>query len=651
MGADQMWPGWDTVRTIGSGGFGKVYEIQKTDSTGSYRSALKVISIPKSADEYREYADNGYDDKSITAIFKSQVDDIVSEFKMMSQFKGTSNIVSYEDHMIVPHGDGRGWDVLIRMELLTSLPDYINQYGLTEGQVIQLGQNICHALELCGQRDIIHRDIKPQNIFVNEFGDFKLGDFGIARTMDHTTKATKTGTYSYMAPEVYSGRSYGASVDIYSLGLVLYWLLNERRLPFVPMPPVVPTAAQNNEAQMRRLGGDTIPEPKYGSDALKVAVLKACFFDTAQRFASPKMFRQALNTGRQDQNTIVLSPKFQAESQNINGPSREATDYTTGSWSMKFTPPSRGRKQEQGESTRGAWDDSGSIHWTSDGSHSGRTSFEGYTEYTELKRSTPLGDTADGNPVTEKKAKRWTAKRIAKIAAITITVSIIAELLGGFIGGQMSSSGRGQIDEIYNTTAPSNSGNESQALDRKYIEYTKGSFDGTTYVNEWANLKLVAPEGYYEAMDDFYNGAETNTNLDYGLYLMDQNNHFCIIAYEKLTSASITEKMYLEATVNRIISSYEEAGVSASSDRQYGQFASGLPFTYGHVEFAGNGITVVESMYVQRYGDIMCCIGIVGADRASNDQLMSMFEEFNGYEGTFVAETQDGAYTPYVLVP
>ena len=318
----QLWPGWETMRVIGSGGFGKVYEIRKAEDSraGEYRSALKVITIPQSPEDYRAYEDDGYDEKSITAIFRSQIDDIVSEFQMMSQFRGTSNIVSYEDHRIVPHEDGRGWDILIRMELLTSLPQYINQHGLTQEQIIQLGSDICQALELCAQKGIIHRDIKPQNIFVNEFGDFKLGDFGIARTMDHTTKATKTGTYAYMAPEVYSGRPYGASVDIYSLGLVLYWTLNERRLPFLPLSSSAPTAAQNNEAQMKRLSGAAIPPPAHGDEALKAAVLTACSFDSADRFSSPGAFRQALDVCERAQENILPPSRSQSEGQHTDGP-------------------------------------------------------------------------------------------------------------------------------------------------------------------------------------------------------------------------------------------------------------------------------------------------------------------------------------------
>ena len=95
---------------------------------------------------------------------------------------------------------------------------------------------------------------------------------------------TKIGTYKYMAPEVYNNNPYGHSADIYSLGLVLYWLLNERRMPFLPLPPAKLKAGMEEEARERRLRGEPLPAPAHGSKALQAIVLKACAFDPAERY-------------------------------------------------------------------------------------------------------------------------------------------------------------------------------------------------------------------------------------------------------------------------------------------------------------------------------------------------------------------------------
>ena len=212
----------------------------------------------------------------------------------MAQFKGNSNIVSYEDHMTVPHDDGKGWDILIRMELLTSLPEYFKMQTIKDRDVIRLGIDICSALELCADRKIIHRDIKPQNIFINDFGNYKLGDFGIARMIDHTTVVSKAFSPDYVSPELYSGRPVSAASDIYSLALVMYWLLNERRLPFLPLPPVVPKHTELESAKQRRLSGEKIPEPENGSAELKSIILKALSYSPEDRYVSASEMKAEL---------------------------------------------------------------------------------------------------------------------------------------------------------------------------------------------------------------------------------------------------------------------------------------------------------------------------------------------------------------------
>ena len=211
----------------------------------------------------------------------------------MAQLKGHSNIVNCDDVRYVRQDNGIGWNIYIKMELLTSLPKALRGQ-VEEAQVIRLGIDICTALELCQSKNIIHRDIKPQNIFISEAGEYKLGDFGIAKTTERTTTGTKTGTYRFMAPEVYNSRPYGAAVDIYSLGLVLYWLLNERRTPFLPLPPTVPTGRMEDEARDRRMKGEAIPEPKNGSEALKAVVLKSVAFEPKERYSDPTEMKRAL---------------------------------------------------------------------------------------------------------------------------------------------------------------------------------------------------------------------------------------------------------------------------------------------------------------------------------------------------------------------
>ncbi len=287
------WPGWETVRLIGSGSFGAVYEIQRDVLGTIEKAALKVISVPQNDSDLDELRAEGYDDESITQRFSGFAEDIIREYNMMVQMKGNANIVYCDDYKITQQDDGLGWDIYIKMEFLTPLMKALEQVSAEE-QIIRFGIELCNALEVCQKRNVIHRDIKPQNIFVSDDGVFKLGDFGIAKTVEKTVGGTKIGTYKYMAPEVYNNQPYNSTADIYSLGLVLYWLLNERRMPFMPLPPDKQTTEMDEEARHRRFAGDHIPAPKNGSNELKRIVLKACAFDPKERYQTARQMREDL---------------------------------------------------------------------------------------------------------------------------------------------------------------------------------------------------------------------------------------------------------------------------------------------------------------------------------------------------------------------
>ena len=286
---------WKIVREIGRGSFGVVYEIAREEYGYTYHAALKVITIPQERSEVDQIRSQGLSEADVTEYYKGIVEDCVQEIAMMSQMQGHTNIVNYQNHEVQPHTDGFGWDILIQMELLTSLSKYTASHAITLRDVVNVGIGVCHALERCRKLHIIHRDIKPDNIFVSDQGDFKLGDFGIARTAERTMSGmSRKGTYTYMAPEIYSGRAYSDSVDLYSLGLVLYRLLNNNRGPFMPPYPDKIQYKDQEQALIRRMRGEPLPMPGHNQGRLAEIVLKACSFDPKDRYASPKEMREEL---------------------------------------------------------------------------------------------------------------------------------------------------------------------------------------------------------------------------------------------------------------------------------------------------------------------------------------------------------------------
>ena len=295
--------GWKIVGIIGRGNFGTVYEISRELPDCQEYAALKVITIPKEED--LEELQQNYGQDSLTKTFNKQMQDTFKEYSLMQKLSGNTNIVNVHDVEVVQHDNGIGWDILIRMELLTPLIQLVKEKELPEAQIVKLGKDLCRALALCGKSSIVHRDIKPQNIFVSAHGDYKLGDFGIAKISERTSSGTKAGTPRFMAPEVNNDEKYGGRADIYSLGLVMYWLLNEKRLPFMPKNG---TLDDDNIARKRRLNGESIPEPAHGSEKLKTIVCKACAFHPEDRFSDAREMLGALETLSVSEEPIVIPP-------------------------------------------------------------------------------------------------------------------------------------------------------------------------------------------------------------------------------------------------------------------------------------------------------------------------------------------------------
>lgn len=287
------WKDWKIVRRLGGGGFGTVYEIERDFYGEEELAAMKVIRIPKEESDLDDDYNSGMTEEEVREKYTYIQNYFSKEYQLMLEFKGHSNIVNCHDFSVVPNPDGPGCALYIRMELLKPLKEVLKTETFSELRIVQLGIDICRALEICERRDVIHRDIKPDNIMMSDFGNFKLGDFGIARTMEKTMSASMAGTDWYMAPEVAKKMKYGKSVDTYSLGLVLYWLLNDGRLPFVPEKDRI--SAKDMQAAYRlRMQGKEIPEPKRGSRQLKAVVLKALSFDREKRYRSGKEMLEAL---------------------------------------------------------------------------------------------------------------------------------------------------------------------------------------------------------------------------------------------------------------------------------------------------------------------------------------------------------------------
>lgn len=296
------WNEWEIVEQVGMGSFGTVYKAERRLGNNSFFSAIKIIHIPLEEQDTEILRREYKDENSLRLYYKDLVESCIEEIHTMEQLKGNSNIVSIEDCYVEEVQGKISWNIYIRMEFLQNLAQYIRENRLDEADVIRIGIDICNALEQCEKIKIVHRDIKVDNIFVSSLGCFKLGDFGIARKLEKSVDCySSKGTFSYMAPEVFHGERYGAQADIYSLGLVMYKILNKGRDPFVDVTKQMIYYRDKEEALQRRMSGEALPLPADASEKLGKIIIKACDYNPIHRYKNAEEFRKALE--------IVMKPE------------------------------------------------------------------------------------------------------------------------------------------------------------------------------------------------------------------------------------------------------------------------------------------------------------------------------------------------------
>ncbi len=257
---------YQITERIGIGGMAEVYRAQ--DNVLGRLVAVKVMLPQYAADE------------NFTRRFKQEA---ASAANLQSPY-----IVNVYDW-----GQDDGTYYIV-MEYVrgSDLKTAIKQRGaINQRKVAEIGSQVCQALSVAHGLDIIHRDIKPQNIMVQPDGNVKVMDFGIARAKNSTKEQTSSvlGTAHYISPEQAQGKELTAASDIYSLGVVLYESATGQ-LPF-DGPDAVSVA-------MKQVQDEPVPPREINPEidpSLEAIILRAMAKNPMERFATAKDMRSALN--------------------------------------------------------------------------------------------------------------------------------------------------------------------------------------------------------------------------------------------------------------------------------------------------------------------------------------------------------------------
>lgn len=217
---------WNVERLIGKGRFGSVFLIRREGRFGGTPeiSALKWMRVCPTAEEIEHCPAQGLTPEDLADNYRKKIEDGIREIEIMRRLQGETNIVSYQDHEITGTPDRLGWNLFLRMERLTPVPEYIRRFGVSAELIVDVGRSIASALSLCHHPQtgspIIHGDVKLSNVYYARSHTFKLGDFGLSFWTGQAGDETG-GTNGYLAPECVSGGQKTVFSDQYALGVML----------------------------------------------------------------------------------------------------------------------------------------------------------------------------------------------------------------------------------------------------------------------------------------------------------------------------------------------------------------------------------------------------------------------------------------------
>ncbi|MGI8334019.1 bifunctional protein-serine/threonine kinase/phosphatase [Actinomadura scrupuli] len=267
-------PGYTVLEALGEGGYATVYRARQLNPKRNV--AIKVVDLRVRERDLRRFQ---------------------REVEAAARLSAHPNVVTL--HAAGALGDGRPYLV---MEMCTggSLADWLRINGpLPPARVREIGVHIAGALGQAHRLGVLHRDIKPHNLLLTEFGQVALADFGIAALPEpgrELSVTLNTMTPAYASPESFDGAEPTAAADVYSLGATLYALLAGRppRAPErnLPVTALVKHYSAAHDRPVESIAG--VPESLMA--VLRIALEK----DVTRRFRTAAQFRDTLESVRLD---------------------------------------------------------------------------------------------------------------------------------------------------------------------------------------------------------------------------------------------------------------------------------------------------------------------------------------------------------------
>lgn len=220
-----------------------------------------------------------------------------SDPEFVGRFEQEAKVIAKLQHVyILPvhdFGEAEGYTYIVMPYVQTgTLAEMLEGKPLPLPKIRKFASQVGAALGYAHSRDIVHRDVKPSNILIDEQENCLLTDFGIAKMVEGTSRFTQTGatigTPAYMAPEQILGEKLDGRSDIYSLGIVLFEMATGRQPYRAETPPAIFVKHLHDPLPLPRTENPDLPEP------VERVILKTLAKDRGDRYPSASDFVQAI---------------------------------------------------------------------------------------------------------------------------------------------------------------------------------------------------------------------------------------------------------------------------------------------------------------------------------------------------------------------
>ncbi|HCI59984.1 MAG TPA: hypothetical protein DE313_04145 [Ruminococcus sp.] len=289
---------WKIISRLPDDNGNEIYKVSKKDFDGTVISGMLRYVVIKN-DEYNiENTDF--------------INDEASFLKTISQ---SGDCFNYLDVYVNNNPAKKKIEFFIVTEDLKSLSEIMKSKDFDENKVLDFGIQMSAILERLESRNIYHGNINPDDIFITFDGKYKLGGF--------SDFESKIDDMSFIAPEIFKKESADFTTDIYSLGLIMYSMSNNGKIPFEN------DEIGKNDAVKMRFDGKSVTAPKNGSEKLKSVIIIACQPNNDNRWKNAGNIKNALTSIKQEAaNSIADETLIVPETTDFEGNVFEEYDYS-----------------------------------------------------------------------------------------------------------------------------------------------------------------------------------------------------------------------------------------------------------------------------------------------------------------------------------